>query len=88
MKFPLAAMALLSAASPLAATAAYAEETAPPPALLPALSGPLSYNPNPVSVDVAGSKVYVSAIGSGYLARSRTPRPESTRASPICRTRK
>ncbi|MBX9884208.1 MAG: porin, partial [Novosphingobium sp.] len=70
MKFRLAAMALMSAVSALAAPAAHAEETAPPPpppALLPALSGPLSYNPEPISLDLAGSKLYVTAIGSGYL---------------------
>lgn len=67
MKFRLATMALVSAGSVFAATAAHAEEAAPPPALLPALSGPLSYNPDPISLDVAGSKVYVTAIGSGYV---------------------
>lgn len=67
MKFRIATMALMSAVPAFAATAAHAEEAAPPPALLPALSGPLSYNPEPMSVDVAGSKLYVTAIGSGYV---------------------
>jgi len=64
MKFRLAAMALMST---VAANAAHAEEAAPPPALLPGLSGPLSYNPEPISFDLAGSKLYVTAIASGYL---------------------
>jgi hypothetical protein len=67
MKIRLATTALISAVSTVAATTAHAEEAAPPPALLPALSGPLSYNPEPLSVDLAGSKLYVTAIGSGYL---------------------
>jgi hypothetical protein len=75
MKFRLAAMALLATVSPLAATAAHAKETAPPPALLPALSGPLSYNPEPLSVDVAGSKLYVTAIGSGYFGTQSNTTP-------------
>lgn len=37
-----------------------------PPVLLPGLSGPLSYNPVPISVDVGGSKIYVTGIASGY----------------------
>ncbi|OSZ62603.1 hypothetical protein CAP39_15015 [Sphingomonas sp. IBVSS1] len=37
-----------------------------PPVLLPGLSGPLSYNPDPISVDVGGSKIYVTGIASGY----------------------
>lgn len=75
MKFRLAAMALVTTSSTLAATAAHAQEAAPPPALLPALSGPLSYNPDPVSVDVAGSKIYVSAIGSGYVGTQSNTTP-------------
>ncbi|KUR72881.1 hypothetical protein AQZ52_06645 [Novosphingobium fuchskuhlense] len=75
MKFRLATMALIPAVSALSATAAHAEETAPPPALLPALSGPLSYNPEPISVDLAGSKVYVTAIGSGYLGTQSNTTP-------------
>lgn len=55
----------------LGAGAAAAQDA--PPALLPGLSGPLSYNPKPMSVDLAGSKIYVTAIGSGYLgAQSNT----------------
>jgi len=75
MKFRLATMALMSAVSGFAATAAHAEEAAPPPALLPALSGPLSYNPEPMSVDLAGSKLYVTAIGSGYLGTQSNTTP-------------
>ena len=75
MKFRLATMALVSAGSAFAATAAHAEEAAPPPALLPALSGPLSYNPEPISLDVAGSKVYVTAIGSGYVGTQSNATP-------------
>lgn len=75
MKFRLATMALVSAGSAFAATAAHAEEAAPPPALLPALSGPLSYNPEPISLDVAGSKVYVTAIGSGYVGTQSNTTP-------------
>lgn len=75
MKFRLATMALVSAGSAFAATAAHAEEAAPPPALLPALSGPLSYNPEPVSLDVAGSKIYVTAIGSGYVGTQSNATP-------------
>ncbi|MBY0393205.1 MAG: hypothetical protein K2Q27_08060, partial [Novosphingobium sp.] len=75
MKFRLATMALVSAGSAFAATAAHAEEAAPPPALLPALAGPLSYNPDPVSLDVAGSKVYVTAIGSGYVGTQSNATP-------------
>ena len=75
MQFRLAATALMTAASTLAATAAHAEEAAPPPALLPALSGPLSYNPEPLSVDVAGSKLYVTAIGSGYFGTQSNTTP-------------
>lgn len=67
MNFRLATTALVTTSSVLGATAAHAQEAAPPPALLPALSGPLSYNPEPVSVDLAGSNIYVSAIGSGYV---------------------
>ncbi|OYQ37739.1 hypothetical protein CHU93_00375 [Sandarakinorhabdus cyanobacteriorum] len=37
-----------------------------PPVLLPGLSGPLSYNPVPISVDVGASKIYVTGIASGY----------------------
>ncbi|WP_298190572.1 outer membrane beta-barrel protein [Novosphingobium sp.] len=75
MKFRLATVAVVSAVSSLAATAAHAEEAAPPPALLPALSGPLSYNPDPVSVEVAGSKLYVTAIGSGYVGTQSNTTP-------------
>lgn len=75
MKFRFATMALAPAVSVLAATAAHAEEAAPPPALLPALSGPLSYNPDPVSVEVAGSKLYVTAIGSGYVGTQSNTTP-------------
>lgn len=75
MKFRFATMALVSAGSAFAATAAHAEEAAPPPALLPALSGPLSYNPEPISLDVAGSKVYVTAIGSGYVGTQSNTTP-------------
>jgi hypothetical protein len=75
MKFRLATMALVSAGSAFAATTAHAEEAAPPPALLPALAGPLSYNPDPISLDVAGSKVYVTAIGSGYVGTQSNATP-------------
>lgn len=75
MKFRLATVAVVSAVSSLAATAAHAEEAAPPPALLPALSGPLSYNPDPVSVEVAGSKLHVTAIGSGYVGTQSNTTP-------------
>lgn len=75
MKFRLATVAVVSAVSSLAASAAHAEEAALPPALLPALSGPLSYNPDPVSVEVAGSKLYVTAIGSGYVGTQSNTTP-------------
>lgn len=58
MRWTMAAAALLSA------SAAAAQDA--PPALLPGLSGPISYNPKPLSVDLGGSKIYVTAIGSGY----------------------
>ena len=54
---------------------AAAAEDAPPPPLLPGLSGPLSYNPKPMSVDLAGSKIYVTAIGSGYLGAQSNSTP-------------
>ncbi|MBX9663432.1 hypothetical protein [Novosphingobium sp.] len=75
MKFRFATTAFMSAVSTLAANAAHAEEAAPPPALLPALAGPLSYNPDPISVDVAGSKLYVTAIGSGYFGTQSNSTP-------------
>lgn len=44
-----------------------------PPALLPAITGALSHNPDPISFDLGGSKIYVSGIASGYLgAQSNT----------------
>jgi len=75
MKFRFATTAVMSAVSAFAATAAHAEEAAPPPALLPALSGPLSYNPEPISLDLAGSKVYVTGIASGYLGTQSNTTP-------------
>lgn len=56
---------VLAIAALLSAGAAAAQDA--PPALLPGLSGPLSYNPKPLSFDVAGSMLYVTAIGSGYV---------------------
>ncbi len=61
-----------AASSPEAASSS---EAAPPPALLPALAGPLSYNPEPISLDLAGSKVYVTAIASGYLGTQSNTTP-------------
>ncbi|WP_197042029.1 outer membrane beta-barrel protein [Sandarakinorhabdus oryzae] len=63
----------LALAMMMTAGAAAAQDA--PPALLPGLSGPLSYNPKPMTVDVAGTKLYVTAIGSGYLGtQSNTTR--------------
>lgn len=56
---------LLMAAAVFPAGMAAAQDA--PPALLPALSGPLSYNPKPLNFDVAGAKIYVTGIGSGLL---------------------
>ena len=62
---------LLAAAAMMWAGAAAAQDA--PPALLPGLSGPISYNPKPLSVDLGGSKIYVTGIASGYLgAQSNT----------------
>ncbi len=46
-----------------------------PPALLPGLSGPLSYNPKPVSFDLAGSKIYVTGVASGYVGAQSNSTP-------------
>ncbi|MEI6485758.1 MAG: outer membrane beta-barrel protein [Sphingomonadales bacterium] len=65
------ARALLMATALGVASMAEADEA--PPALLPGLSGPLSYNPKPLSFDLAGSSIYVTGIASGYLgAQSNT----------------
>lgn len=68
--FAAAAGALLATAVP-----AQAEDTPPaPPALSPALAGPLSYSASPLNFDLPGfGKVYVTGIGSGLLgAQSNT----------------
>jgi hypothetical protein len=52
------------AATVSGASAAMAQDA--PPALLPGLSGPISYNPEPISFDLGGSKIYVTGIASGY----------------------
>jgi hypothetical protein len=46
-----------------------------PPVLLPGLSGPLSYNPKPVSFDLAGSKIYVTGVASGYVGAQSNSTP-------------
>ena len=63
----------LAAVMLLSAGAAAAQDA--PPALLPGLSGPISYNPKPMSVELAGSKIYVTAIGSGYLGTQSNTTP-------------
>ena len=59
----LAAAAMIGAGMWAGATAA---QESPPP-LLPGLSGLISYNPKPLSIDLGGSKIYVTGIASGYL---------------------
>ena len=58
------ARTLLGAAVLLSAGSAAAQDA--PPALLPGLSGPISYNPKALSLNLAGSTVYVTGIASGY----------------------
>lgn len=55
----------LASTALLSAGAAAAQDA--PPALLPGLAGPLSYNPKPISFDLGGSEIYVTGIASGYL---------------------
>ena len=58
-----------------AACAGGAAAQVAPPALLPSLSGPISYNPKPLSVDLGGSKIYVTGIASGYLGTQSSTTP-------------
>lgn len=60
----------------LAATPVLAEDAPAPPALSPALAGPLSYNPDPLSVDVPSvGKLYITAIGSGFVGTQSRSTP-------------
>ncbi len=68
------ASALLMAGGPVLAQEAPAAPT--PPALGPALAGPLSYNPDPINVDLPlVGKVYVTAIGSGLVGAQSNSTP-------------
>lgn len=58
-------ISVLTLATLLSAGSAAAQDA--PPALLPAITGALSHNPDPISFDLGGSKIYVSGIASGYL---------------------
>ncbi len=58
----------------LACAGAAAAQDAPP-ALLPAITGALSHNPDPISFDLGGSKIYVSGIASGYLGTQSNTTP-------------
>lgn len=65
-----AAIAMVAAAS---AGGVAAQDALPP--LLPSLSGPISYNPKPLSIDLGGSKIYVTGIASGYLGTQSSTTP-------------
>jgi len=70
------AIAGLIATTMLAAWPALAQEATAPPALSPALAGPLSYNSTPLNFEMPGlGKVYVTGIGSGLLGTQSNTTP-------------
>lgn len=66
----------LGGAMLLAASPALAQDAPAPPALAPALAGPLSYNPEPIKFE-AGSlgNIYVTGIASGFLGTQSNTTP-------------
>ncbi|WP_310476544.1 outer membrane beta-barrel protein [Sandarakinorhabdus sp.] len=71
---PISLLARALAGAALLGAGAAAAQDAPPP-LLPGLSGPISYNPKPLSVDLGGSKIYISGIASGFVGTQSNTTP-------------
>ncbi len=66
----------LGGAMLLAVSPALAQDAPAPPALAPALAGPLSYNPEPIKFE-AGSlgNIYVTGIATGFLGTQSNTTP-------------
>lgn len=70
------AIATLIATTMLVAAPAAAQDAPAPPALLPALAGPLTYSPTPLNFEMPGlGKLYVTGVGSGLLGTQSNTTP-------------